>query len=138
MSLLQTNHRTFHYKMKINFVAGIIIFLWNHYLKCQKSGFDSCLYNDVIFYHIHPCSSISTLSYLGKLKNSGLGQIGKFFWGRGGGSRNQGPSGSQSYTFMLITMALFVREGAKCPNDSLGSLKSSFSFLCVSLRWSWV
>ncbi len=37
------------------------------------------------------------------------------------------PSGSHSYIFMLITVALFVGEGAKCPNDSFGSLKSSFS-----------
>ncbi len=40
------------------------------------------------------------------------------------------PSGSHSYTFMLVMIALFVGEGAKCPNDSLRSLKSSFSFLC--------
>ena len=29
------------------------------------------------------------LAYLGKLKNSGLGQIGKFFWGVYGGTANQ-------------------------------------------------
>ena len=40
---------------------------------------------------------------------------------------------AHSYTFMLVIIALFLREGAKSPNDSLGSLKSSFSFLCVSL-----
>ncbi len=42
------------------------------------------------------------------------------------------PFGSHSYTLMLGIIALLVGEGAKCPNDSLGSLKSSFSFLCVS------
>ena len=31
-------------------------------------------------------------------------------------------------------MALFVGGGAKCPNDSTGSLNISFSFLCVSFR----
>ena len=32
----------------------------------------------------------SITAYLGKLKNSGLGQIGKFFWGGyGGGTANQ-------------------------------------------------
>ena len=41
------------------------------------------------------------------------------------------PSGSHSYTFMLVMIALLVGKGAKCPNDSLGSLKSSLSFLCV-------
>ena len=41
------------------------------------------------------------------------------------------PSGSHSYTFILVMIALFLRDGAKCPNGSLGSLKSSFIFLCV-------
>ncbi len=44
------------------------------------------------------------------------------------------PSGSLSYTFMLVMIALLVGKGAKCPNDSLGSLKSSFSFLCVQMH----
>ncbi len=32
---------------------------------------------------------------------------------------------------MLVMIALLIGEGAKCPNDSLGSLKSSFIFLCA-------
>ncbi len=39
------------------------------------------------------------------------------------------PSGSHSYTFMLVMIALLIGEAAKCPDDSLGSLKSSFIFL---------
>ncbi len=31
---------------------------------------------------------------------------------------------------MLVNIALLIGEGAKCPNDSLGSLRSSFIFLC--------
>ena len=40
-------------------------------------------------------------------------------------------SGSHSYTLMLFMIALLVGEGAECPNDSLGSLESSFILLCA-------
>ena len=45
-------------------------------------------------------------------------------------------------TFMLLMIALLIGEGTKYANDSLGSLKSSFSFLCVTstvfslLKWT--
>ncbi len=41
------------------------------------------------------------------------------------------PDWSHYYTFMFVIIALLVGKGAKCTNDSLGSLKSSFIFLCV-------
>ena len=40
------------------------------------------------------------------------------------------PSRSHSYTLLLVLIALLEGEGAKYPNDSLSSLKSSFIFLC--------
>ena len=49
-------------------------------------------------------------------------------------SLKSAPSGSHPCTFMLFRIALLMEEGVKCPNDSLGSLKSSFIFLCVDCR----